>query len=517
MHVLTRPIEQKPTPENVTLFQAFEWNVPADQKHWQRLIGAIPKLKAIGIDNIWLPPGCKAASPEGNGYDIYDLYDLGEFDQKGTKATKWGSKEELLELCKLAKENGVGVYWDAVLNHKAGADRTERCRVVEVDNDDRNKEASEPYEIEGWLGFDFPGRGEKYSAMKYHWEHFGGTDFNQENEKKAIYKILGDNKGWSSSVDSEGGNADYMMFADIDYSHPEVQKDVKNWGVWITKELGLKGFRLDAVQHFSERFTNEWVENLRKQCGDDIFVVGEFWTGDAELMSKWLDDMDHKFSLYDAPLLYNFSQISKTEGGDLRKVFDNSLVQKQPISAVTVVMNHDTQPGQTVATPIEGFFKPLAYSLILLRNAGYPCPFYGDLYGMKGENPEPPSCGGKLADIILARKAYAYGDQEDYWDDPNCIGFVRRGTWDKPNGLACIMSNAGPGEIRMAVGDMHKGEKWTDVLGWEKDEVVIDEEGFGTFKCPGVSVAIWVNSEAEGREKFPTNFDSTIYGEEKKE
>jgi alpha-amylase len=380
MHVLTRPIEQKPTPENVTLFQGFEWNVPADQKHWQRLIGATPKLKAIGIDNIWLPPGCKAASPEGNGYDIYDLYDLGEFDQKGTKATKWGSKEELLELCKLAKDNGVGIYWDAVLNHKAGADRTERCRVVEVDNDDRNKEASEPYEIEGWLGFDFPGRGEKYSAMKYHWEHFGGTDFNQENEKKAIYKILGDNKGWSSSVDSEGGNADYMMFADIDYSHPEVQKDVKNWGVWITKELGLKGFRLDAVQHFSERFTNEWVENLREQCGDDIFVVGEFWTGDAELMSKWLDDMDHKFSLYDAPLLYNFSQISKTEGGDLRKVFDNSLVQKQPISAVTVVMNHDTQPGQTVATPIEGFFKPLAYSLILLRNTGYPCPFYGDLY-----------------------------------------------------------------------------------------------------------------------------------------
>ncbi|KAL2878374.1 hypothetical protein SGCOL_006345 [Colletotrichum sp. CLE4] len=504
--------EQEPTHENDTMFQAFEWNVPADKQHWKRLKEAVPKLKAIGVDNIWLPPGCKAQSAEGNGYDIYDLYDLGEFEQKGGKSTKWGPKEDLIELCKVAKENGIGVYWDAVLNHKAGADKTERCRVVEVDENDRNKETSEPYEIEGWLGFDFPGRGDKYSSMKWHWEHFGGTDWNQENERKAIYKIMGDHKEWSQSVGDEQGNADYMMFADIDYSHPEVQDDVKNWGTWITKELGLKGFRLDAVQHFSQRFTNEWIDNLRDECGKDMFIVGEFWTAETEPMKEWLETMGHKFSLYDAPLVYNFSQISTTEGGDLRKVFDGSLVQEKPVNAVTVVMNHDTQPGQTMDTKIEGFFKPLAYSLILLRQEGYPCPFYGDLYGMKKDS-EPPSCGGKLADLMLARKLFAYGSQEDYWDDANCIGFVRRATWDKPDGLACVMSNKGPGEIRMAVGQEHIGERWTDLLGWEEGEVVIDNEGFGVFKCPGVSVSVWVNKDAEGRERFPTNFDSSIYQE----
>ncbi|KAF1998441.1 glycoside hydrolase family 13 protein [Amniculicola lignicola CBS 123094] len=505
--------DQEPTPVNQTLFQAFEWNVPADQKHWQRLIKALPNLKTIGVDNLWLPPGCKAASPEGNGYDIYDLYDLGEFDQKGNRSTKWGSKEELLELCKLGKEQGVGIYWDAVLNHKAGADETEKCRVIMVDENDRTKEVGEPFEIEGWLGFTFPGRGDKFSDMKYHWHHFSGTDWDAATEKKAIYKILGNNKGWSQSVDGEGGNADYMMFADLDYSHPEVQADVKKWGKWITKELGLKGFRLDAVQHFSERFTNEWIAELREECGSEIFVVGEFWSGDSKQMANWLEDMNHKFSFYDSPLLYNFAQISTTASGDLRKVFDNSLAQMMPTNAVTVVQNHDTQPGQTVETHIEGFFKPLAYSLILLRQEGYPCPFYGDLYGMKGENPQPPSCGDKLADIILARKLYAYGDQEDYWDDPNCVGWVRRGTWDKGAGLACVMSNAEPGEIKMAVGDMHKGEVWTDVLGWQQEEVVIDDEGFGLFKCPGISLSIWVKKDAEGRDKFPVNFDANIYGE----
>lgn len=95
-----------------------------------------------------------------------------------------------------------------MLNHKAAADQKEKCMAIEVDTNDRTKEVSEPYEIEGWLGFDFAGRGDQYSKQKYHWYHFTGTDYNAANEKKAIYKIQGDGKGWSSSVDKEQGNAD---------------------------------------------------------------------------------------------------------------------------------------------------------------------------------------------------------------------------------------------------------------------------------------------------------------------
>lgn len=116
------------------MFQAFEWNVPADGKHYTRLHKVLPGLKEIGIDNLWLPPGCKASSHEGNGYDVYDLYDLGEFDQKGQVETKWGNKEQLLKLSKEAQNVGVGLYWDAVLNHKASADHKEKCKAVEVDN-----------------------------------------------------------------------------------------------------------------------------------------------------------------------------------------------------------------------------------------------------------------------------------------------------------------------------------------------------------------------------------------------
>lgn len=140
-----------------------------------------------------------------NPNKISDIYDLGEFDQKGGVRTKWGTKDELLALSAKAKELEIGLYWDAVLNHKAGADKKEKAQAVEVDENDRNQEVSEPYEISGWLGFDFPGRGEQYSKQKYHWYHFSGTDYNAANEKNAIYKLKGDGKSWSASVDDEQG------------------------------------------------------------------------------------------------------------------------------------------------------------------------------------------------------------------------------------------------------------------------------------------------------------------------
>lgn len=75
---------------------------------------------------------------------------------------------------------------------------------------------------------------------------------------------------------------------------------------------------------------------------------------------------------------------------------------------------HDTQVGQSLENWVPAWFKPLAYSLILLRPDGYPSVFYGDLYGCGGDNPQPGVA--QLDDIIKARKWYAYGEHVDYWD-----------------------------------------------------------------------------------------------------
>ncbi len=97
-----------------------------------------------------------------------------------------------------------------------------------------------------------------------------------------------------------------------------------------------------------------------------------------------------------------------------------------------------TQVGQALESWVSSSFKPLAYSLILLRPDGYPCVFYGDLYGTAGENPQEPV--SQLGDIIRARKLYAYGEVRDYWDHMNCVGWVRMGEGDK-DGCAVVLCN----------------------------------------------------------------------------
>ena len=44
--------------------------------------------------------------------------------------------------------------------------------------------------------------------------------------------------------------------------------------------------------------------------------------------------MQHKFSLFDVPLVLNFEEISHSPTGDLTRIFDDSLVESVPESAV---------------------------------------------------------------------------------------------------------------------------------------------------------------------------------------
>ena len=65
----------------------------------------------------------------------------------------------------------------------------------------------------------------------------------------------------------------------------------------------------------------------------------------------------------------------------------------------------------------------------------------------------------------------------------------------------------------MHVGEKHAGEVWTDVLGWSDREVVIEHGGYDNFVCLGTSVSVWVNKDAEGRDKF-REFDANDYDSE---
>ena len=477
--------------ENHTMMQYFEWYLPSDCKLWNKLSKDAKHLENIGIDYVWVPPAYKGAGGKNDvGYGVYDLYDLGEFDQKGSIATKYGTKDEYINVIDFLRRKGIKTVVDIVLNHKMGADETEEVLAVQESFDDRNITVSDIRPIKAWTKYTFPGRGDTYSNFKWNWTHFHGVDWDDSTATASIYKFYG--KHWDEQVDKEKGNFDYLMGADIDLNNHDVVVELQNWGKWYLNITNADGCRLDAVKHIRAEFFPEWIQKVEEAAGKKLFVVGEYWSSSIDTINGYMQKSQNCMRLFDVPLHYKFLQASTSDGEfDMRTIFDGTLVQSNSQMAVTFVDNHDTEPGQALESWILDWFKPLAYSLILLRKEGIPCVFYGDYYGIPEKDVRPKNA--LLDKLLKLRKIYAYGEQVDYFERPDVIGFVRKGDFEHPNsGLAVVMSDKLGGTINMNVGTEFANSVFVDYLGNISDEVYIDSNGNGSFHCDNGSVSVWV-------------------------
>ncbi|MFT3902952.1 MAG: alpha-amylase [Niabella sp.] len=487
---------------NATMIQFFHWYSDGGGKFYGQLAGSADYLQDLGITAAWLPPAYKAAAGSDSvGYDPYDLFDLGEFDQKGTIATKYGTKAQYLKAVQALREKGIQLIVDIVLNHKAGGDEKEKFQVVKVDERDRNKVISDVFEIESYTKFTFPGRKKKYSDFEWNFTCFSGVDY-AEGQDKGIFQIITDHgDGWEDIIGPEKGNYDYLMHNDIEHRNPFVREELNYWAQWYHEQVGFDGVRLDAVKHISFDFYKEWLALLRANTGKNIFAVGEYWApGHLPLLQEYLEVTEGCMSLFDSSLQHNF-HVASNEGGnyDLRRIFDETLTLANPLLSVTVVDNHDTQPLQQLEAPVEHWFKPMAYALILLRADGYPCVFYPDLFGAHYVDKDKDGNEQEIfldkvdgiEGLLKARKEYAYGEQHDYFEDANCISWVRVG--DGVNkGCAVVMSNKDAYRKPMEVGVQYAGQTFYDLLGRLADKVVIGEDGMGDFPVPAGNVSVWV-------------------------
>lgn len=478
-------------PSNDTLMQYFEWYLPSDSTLWNKVTKETKHLENVGITHLWLPPAYKGASGKNDvGYGVYDLYDLGEFDQKGAIPTKYGTKDEYVEAIKTLRENNIKVLADVVLNHKMGADETEEVLAVQDDASDRNVSLTEAMPIKVWTKYTFPGRGNTYSDFKWNWTHFHGVDWDENTGTAAIYKFYG--KHWDEDVDKENGNYDYLMGADIDLNNYDVIRELKKWGKWYLDTTNVDGFRLDAVKHIRAEFFPEWLGELRTEAEKKLFSVGEYWSSNIETINHYIEKTKGCMSLFDVPLHYNFYRASISNGEyDMSQIFDGTIVGTNPEKAVTFVDNHDTEPGQALESWILDWFKPLAYSLILLRKDGFPCVFYGDYYGIPEKDVVPKN--DILSLLLKLRKYYAYGEQYDYFNDRNVIGFTRLGDYEHhDSGLAVVMSDGRGGGIHMNVGKNLANTVFYDCTGNLSETVYVDNDGNGIFYCKDGSVSVWI-------------------------
>lgn len=479
---------------NGTMMQYFQWYLPNDGSLWNNLKDDAKHLSDVGITATWLPPAYKGTHSGDVGYGVYDLYDLGEFDQKGTVRTKYGTKDEYLCAINALHENNVNVYADISFEHRMGADETEEVEVIESDYDNRYWDVSGPQSIEAWTKFTFPGRNNKYSSFVWNKSCYDGVDYDNRSGKTAIFRFK--DKNWDSDVDRNKGNYDYLMGANVDFEVPWVKEELDRWGEWYVNFANLDGFRVDAVKHFCFNYMEHWLGNLRNKTGKELFTVSEYWDNNIGALEAYINNTKHELSLFDVPLHYNFQAASCSNGQyDMRNLLKGTLMERCPINAVTFVDNHDTQKGQALESFVYNWFKPIAYSVILLRDQGYPCVFYADYYGDGQEN-SIPSMQNTLDILLRLRKDKAYGQQHDYFDHHNIIGWTREGDAEFENsGLAVVATNGEGGCKDMYVGKHFAGTTFVDALGNRDHKVVINDYGVGCFTVNGGSVSVWVKSD----------------------
>lgn len=487
---------------NQTMIQFFHWYSEGKGKLWNHAKEQAEYLSGLGITSVWFPPAYKGTDGENSiGYDAYDLFDLGEFEQKNSVSTKYGTKEDYINAIRALKEKNIQVIVDVVLGHKAGGDELEKFKAVKVDENNREKVISDVIEIESYTKFTFPGRGEKYSEFEWNFTCFSGVDY-AEGRDSHIYKIKSEyGDDWEEMIDDEKGNYDYLMFNDIEHRNPHVREELNNWAKWYFDETDFDGVRLDALKHISFDFYKEWLTLLRSNSGKNIFAVGEYWApGYLNLLQKYIEATEGCMSLFDSSLQNNFHTASK-EGNsyDLRNILAETLTEADPLHSVSLVDNHDTQPLQDLEAPVEAWFKPIAYALILLREKGYPCIFYPDLYGAHYKDNDREGNEQEIflnkvdgiEELLKARKENAYGIQRDYFEDANCLGWIREGD-DKHDGCAVVLSNKDAYTKPMEMGERYIRKIFYDLLGRSEEKIKIREDGWADFPVPAGNVSVWI-------------------------
>jgi alpha-amylase len=498
--------------DNGLLVQYFTANTPDSQDLWTKAQQDAATLKKMGATAVWFPPATKGAKgKEDMGYAPYDLYDLGEFDQKGTVATRYGTKDEYIAAIKAMKEQEIDVYADIAVRQKLGADKIEKVSAADFNSKDLPQMIGNKKVVGALSKFTFPGRKTKYSKFKWNWKHFAGIDWKQEDFKKRICELEGRNP---EEAEKEFSKYDYIIGSEIDFYNQEVYDELMNWAQWYEKNTDVDGFRFQEAEAVPGWFVRDFVQyastvpkntGTKKNTDDsqteyihkDIFAVGDFWHWNSEYINNYIKSTDNTASMFDVPLHFNFHDASVANGDyNMADLLKGSIMMSNPQKAVTFVDNHESQPQGVLESYVEPWFKPLAYAVVLLRQQGYPCLYMGDYSGISAVKMK--SMKTVLNKLLKLRKKYAYGEQHDYFDNKDVVGWTREGDQEhKDSGLAVVMSDGTGGTKRMYIGRQYAGMHFADVMGNAKYDIRIDDEGCGEFYVNRQGLSVWIKKDSK--------------------
>ena len=331
--------------ETRVLLQGFWWDYWNDNfpNQWADYLTELsPRLAALGIDAIWIPPTVKNAGSNYVGYSPFDHYDLGDKYQKGYTGTRMGDKDELLRMVAVMHANGIDVIQDVVLNHvfSAGASAGQGGSDPTAWND--------KYTNFRYVSFATPAGNE--SAQDYlsrsgrfpkNWQNFHNNPGHDCTAGDICASYWGPDICYYQNAYGQSSNAIYNPPQSSDY----MRNNMRAWMVWYKKQMGFDGFRLDAVKHFLASATEDFLYNCQHNAdwasgGDGMFAVGEYVGGGSEL-DNWCNSVQNRAGTFDFSLRGSLYGII-TSNGNFNMGSIPGAQQGNRLRTVPFVNNHDT-------------------------------------------------------------------------------------------------------------------------------------------------------------------------------
>ena len=220
---------------------------------FQGIIKRLPYLEKLGIDCIWLCPVYRSPQDD-NGYDISDYCDVDPM---------FGTMADMEELIGKAREHGIYIVMDLVLNHSS----------------DEHK----------WFIAAKKSRENPYHDY-YVWRD--GKEGVLPNDMKAAFG--GSAWEWVPEVEQYYFHQFSVKQPDLNWENPKLRQEL--WDIinfWIDKGVG--GFRLDVIDLVGkvpdEKITSngpklhEYIKEMTAHTfvRDNLISVGETWSATPEI------------------------------------------------------------------------------------------------------------------------------------------------------------------------------------------------------------------------------------------
>ena len=298
----------------------------------------------LGITALWLMP--IFPSPSYHGYDVTDYRNIDE---------EYGTMNDFKALITAAHARGIKIVIDFVGNHTSDQ---HPWFTASASNESKRD----------W----------------YLW-----------NSNKPSY-----NGPWGQEVWHErNGSYYYGVFwggmPDLNYTNQEVTNEIKNTLRFWKEEVGVDGFRIDAVKHWIENgdqqentaATLAWWRDLyvfQKSLDPGLMMVGEAWTSTqniAPYSDKRLDycfEFDLSYALIDG--------INNQTNSGLKSKMSEIISTYETNQYGTFLTNHD-QDRSFYRFGMDERKAKLA-ARILLSLPGVPYIYYGEEVGMLGQKPD---------------------------------------------------------------------------------------------------------------------------------